>query len=472
MVGNSQSHAFVILLWKYISDVWGGLCEGYQKKYEGDSALIERRLARERFRIPAGCDIATLWECRKVVDIGERVNMALRQIEETNHLNFQGLFSGVDFDDEKKLGPRGERNLLLRVLLEDFNDGGIEFRPSIVGGSVNVREVCEDLIERFAFCPGRKCGSPYTPRQVSRLLAGLLNPKKGDSICDPVCGSGSLLSVVGYHADAVDFSLYGQERDAQTHSICRSNLFLQGIDSYSIELGDSIREPRLLEGDQLKRFDVVAGHLPVSKDNWGREVARGDRFLRFDRGVPPRSKGEYAFILHMIRSAREETGRVGVVVPHGVLFRGAAEGEIQRRLIEDNLLEAVIGLPAKLMPETGAPVAILLFNLAKCHRDVLLVDASKEFTVGRYRNCLGEEHIERIVSTYRSCDSITCFSRRVSLNEIAENEFSLDISLYVNPDEGKEPVDSRIVAKEIEQLEGELAEVRAQMSRYLQEICG
>lgn len=187
MEGSIQSHAFVILLWKYISDVWEDLYEEYYKTYEGDLALIERRLARERFRIPAGCDIATLWKCRKVVDIGERVNMALRQIEEANHLNFQGLFSGVDFDDETKFGPRGERNLLLRVLLEDFNDEGIEFRPSIVSDSVDVRGVCESLLEQFAFCPGRKCGSPYTPRQVSRLLAGLLNPKKGDTICDPVC---------------------------------------------------------------------------------------------------------------------------------------------------------------------------------------------------------------------------------------------------------------------------------------------
>lgn len=472
LVGSIQSHAIAMLLWKYISDVWEDLCEEYQKKYDGDSELIERRLARERFQIPAGCGIATMWKCQKVADIGARVNMALRQIEEANHRNFQGLFSGVDFDDETKLGPRGERNLRLRVLLEDFNDGGIEFRPSIVSGRVEVRGVCENLLERFAFCPGRKRGSAYTPRQVSRLLARLLNPKKGDTICDPVCGSGSLLSVVGHHADELDFSLYGQERDALTHSICRANLFLQGIDSYFIELGDTIREPLLLEGDRLKRFDVVVGHLPVSTDNWGREVARGDPFFRFDRGVPPRSKGEYAFILHMIRIAREEAGRVGVVVPHGVLFRGAAEGEIRRRLVEDNLLEAVIGLPAKLMSGTGAPVAVLLFNLAKCHRDVLLVDASKGFAVGRHQNCLGEEHIERIVSTYRSFDTVECFSRRVTLNEIAENEFSLEISRYVKSGEENEPIDSRILGKEIEQLEGELAEVRAQMSQCLQELCG
>jgi type I restriction enzyme M protein len=348
----------------------------------------------------------------------------------------------------------------------------IEFRPSIVGDHVDAGCVCEELLERFAFCPGRKSGGVYTPRQVSRLLARLLKPKKGDTICDPVCGSGSLLSVVGRSADDLDFSLYGQDRDALCYSICRANLFLQGVYPSSIKLGDTIREPLLLEGDCLRRFDIVVGHLPASKDNWGREVARCDPFHRFDRGVPPRSKGEYAFILHMIRSAQAETGRVGVVVPHCALFRGATEGEIRRRLIEDNLLEAVIGLPAKLMAGSGAPVAILLFNLAKCHRDILIVDASKEFAVGRYRNCLEDEHIERIVSTYCEFDSIAGFSRRVTMIEIAENEFSLDIFRYVRSNEVEEPVDSRFLGKKLEQLEGELAEVRGQMSQRLQELCG
>lgn len=466
-----HGYAFAMLLWKFTSDVWLDLFEKYQRKYDGDSVLINRRLSRERFQIPDGCDIQSIWECRGAVDIGRRMNQVLQQIEGANLRHFRGIFSGVDFDDETKLGQLGERNSRLKRLLEDFNASGIDFRPSKVEGRVDAGEVCEHLLEEYAFSSGRGRRCAYTPRQVSSLFAKLLDPRKGDTICDPVCGTGSLLSVVGRQADKRDFALFGQEWDARIRLICRINLFLQGIESFSVELGHSIREPGFLEGEGLKKFDIVVGHLPVSTDNWGREVARCDPYSRFDRGVPPRSKGDYAFILHMIRCAENESGRVGVIVPHGVLFRGAAEGRIRRQLIQDNLLEAVIGLPARLLPDTGAPIVLLMFNLGKCHRDVLFIEASKEFAVRRHRNCLTENQVNRIVSTFRSCKIVDRFSYRATLNEIAGNGFSLDIPLYIDTNEEVEPVGVECLGKELEQLEEKLVVVRRQMFEQFQELC-
>ena len=348
-----RNYILVMLFWKYMSDVWRDHRETSLKEYKGDEQRVARRLARERFQLPDGCDFLSLYNQRNEPDISERMNIALAGIEEANKAKLEGVFREVDFNSENKLGQTRDRNTRLKLLLQDFAEPRLDLRPSVVGEEDVIGNVYEYLLERFASDAGKKAGEFYTPGQVSSLLARLLAPRKGNTICDPTCGSGSLLIKVGRQADERDFALFGHEMNGTTHALCRMNMFLHGMDNFTIAWGDTLRNPRLVEGDQLMKFDIVVANPPFSLDKWGYEEAAADSFHRYHRGLPPKSKGDWGFITHMIETAREGTGRVGVVVPHGVLFRGAAEGKIRQKVIEENLLEAVIGLPANLFFGTG-----------------------------------------------------------------------------------------------------------------------
>jgi len=465
-----KNYILVMLFVKYISDVWNDHRGRYLKEFNGDEARVQRRLSRERFQLPEGCDFASLYEHRNKPNIGERIDVALGEIEEANKEKLEGVFREVSFNSENKLGQTRDRNARLKHLLEDFNDPRLDLRPSMVGEEDVIGNVYEYLLERFASDAGKKAGEFYTPGQVSTLLARLLAPKKGDTICDPACGSGSLLIKVGRQADERDFALFGQESNGTTHALCRMNMFLHGMDSFRIEWGDTLRNPRLVEHDKLMKFDIVVANPPFSLEKWGIEEATADPFHRYYRGLPPKSKGDYAFITHMIETAREGTGRVGVVVPHGVLFRGAAEGKIRRKLIEENLLEAVIGLPANLFFGTGIPASILLFNKGKTHGDVLFIDASREYKDAKNQNILTEENLDKIVRTYRAFETMEKYAYRATAPELADNDFNLNIPRYVDTFEEEVDIDLVAVKKEIAGLEKELAAVRAKMDAYLKEL--
>jgi type I restriction enzyme M protein len=403
---------------------------------------------------------------RNEADIGQRINIALEKIEEENKTKLEGVFREVDFNSEGKLGQTRERNTRIKGLLEVFADPKLDLRPSIVGDEDVIGNVYEYLLERFASDAGKKAGEFYTPGQVSTLLARLLKPKKGDTICDPACGSGSLLIKVGRQADDRDFALFGQELNGTTHALCRMNMFLHGMDNFRIEWGDTLRNPRLIEDDKLMQFDIVVANPPFSLDKWGADEAEADPFRRYHRGVPPKGKADYAFITHMIETARAGSGRVGVVVPHGVLFRGAAEGRIRQKLIQENLLEAVIGLPANLFFGTGIPAAILVFNKGKTHSDVLFIDASREFEDGKNQNRLTNAHLDKIVATYEAFQTVEKYAYRATAQEIADNDFNLNIPRYVDTFEEEKEIDLGAVKIEIARLEGELATVRQKMDGY------
>ena len=467
---NYRNYILVMLFWKYMSDVWRDHRDAYLGEYNGDEARVARRLARERFQLPEGCDFYSLYALRNEPDIGERMNVALAGIEESNKSKLEGVFREVDFNSESKLGQTRDRNVRLKLLLEDFADARLDLRPSVIGEEDVIGNVYEYLLERFASDAGKKAGEFYTPGQVSKLLALLLAPKKGDTICDPSCGSGSLLIKVGRQADERDFALFGQEMNGTTHALCRMNMFLHGMDSFRIEWGDTLRNPRLVEGDRLMQFDIVVANPPFSLDQWGIEDAEADPFHRYHRGLPPKGKGDYAFITHMIETARAGTGRIGVVVPHGVLFRGAAEGRIRQKLIQENLLEAVIGLPANLFFGTGIPAAILLFNKGKTQGDVLFIDASREFADAKNQNLLTEAHLDRVVATYTAFQSVDKYAYRATAQEIADNDFNLNIPRYVDTFEEEAEIDLGAVKQEIAQLENELVIVRQKMDGYLKEL--
>lgn len=474
--GQYKDYILVMLFLKYISDLWNDHVETYKKQFGGDEDRIRRRLERERFILPEGASFYDLHERRNEANIGELINIALEAIEDKNRTKLEGVFRNIDFNSEANLGKVKDRNRRLKHLLEDFAKPAMDLRPSRVTEDI-IGECYIYLISRFASDAGKKAGEFYTPTPVSRLLAKLASPKPGDTICDPACGSGSLLIQAAQEVGSENYALFGQESNGATWALARMNMFLHSKDAARIEWCDTLNSPALIEGDHLMRFDVVVANPPFSLDKWGAEHAGADQYKRFWRGIPPKSKGDYGFITHMIEIAKRQSGRVAVIVPHGVLFRGGAEGAIRKALIEENLLDAVIGLPANLFTSTGIPVAILVFDRSREHggenemrKDVLFIDASKEFTPGKTQNVMEGGHSTKVLATYRDRAEVAKFSHNASLEELAENDFNLNIPRYVDTFEPEEEVDIAALQKEIVRLEEELGDVRAKMVGYLKEL--
>lgn len=437
------------------------------------------------FVIPKGQTFYDIFVQREKSNIGELINGALIKIEKRNLAKLDGVFRNVDFNSEFNLGKSKERNRRLKMLLEDFGKSQLDLSPSKVNEDI-IGECYIYLISRFASDAGKKAGEFYTPAAVSTLLAKLAAPKPGNIICDPACGSGSLLIRAAKEvreAEAKEeinknnYALYGQEMNNATWALAQMNMFLHAEGGAHIHWGDTLNHPALLEKDKLMKFDIVVANPPFSLDKWGHENAVNDEYNRFWRGIPPKTKGDYAFISHMIETTKPRSGRAAIVVPHGVLFRGGTEGLIRQSLIEDNLLDAVIGLPGNLFTSTSIPVAILAFDRSReekgkneQRKDVLFIDASGFFKAGKGQNYLEDEHINKIVDTYKNRKTIEKYSHLASIEEIRENKYNLNISRYIDTYEEEEEIDIAELQKEIQQLEKELVNIRSQMDVHLKEL--
>lgn len=465
-----KNYILVMLFLKYISDVWHDHYIQNREQYGDDEERIRRRMTRERFVLPDDCDFDTLYNQRRATNIGELINIALDTIENANREKLEGVFRNIDFNSEGNLGRTKERNTRLQSLLEDFANPKLDLRPSRIGNLDIIGNSYEYLIARFASGAGKKAGEFYTPPEVSELLASLLDPQPGERICDPACGSGSLLIKCARHVGNNDFSLYGQENNGSTWALAKMNMFLHGIDYARIEWGDTLRNPQLIESDSLMRFEVVVANPPFSLDKWGADVAPKDRFARFHRGIPPKSKGDYAFVQHMVETMDLHKGRMGVIVPHGVLFRANSEGIIRKKLIEDNLLDAVIGLPQNLFYGTGIPAAILLFRHNKPDDTVVFIDASHNFMPGANQNKLAMTDIEQIVNTYRERVTVERYSYVATREEIVEHDFNLNITRYVDTFEDEEQIDLETVQLQIDTVEEKLISVKQQINQQLNEL--
>ena len=476
-----KDYVLTLLFVKYLSDVWQDKRAFYAEKYNNDATRIERALRNERFQVPDNCTFEYILTNRNESNLGEIIDIALTGLEDANRTKLANVFRNISFNSEAIFGQTKERNTLLKNLLADFSQ--LDLQPSHLEGNDIIGDAYEYLISRFAGDAGKKAGEFYTPAEVSTLLAKLVDPQPGNRICDPACGSGSLLIKVAKEVGSNNFSLYGQENNGSTWALCRMNMFLHELDQANIEWGDTLNNPKLLEGDHLMKFHVVVANPPFSLDKWGAEHAATDQFGRFHRGVPPKSKGDYAFISHMVETAYEDIGKVGVIVPHGVLFRGSSEGIIRKSMIEDNYLDAVIGLPANLFFGTGIPAAILLFNRGRGKRnDVLFIDASQQYEPGKNQNKLRQQDMDKIVSTYKAYKAAKSldgdegevveakYAYRATIKEIADNDYNLNIPRYVDTFEEEEPVDIKATQVEINRLKGELATVEKQMDAYLKEL--
>ncbi len=402
-------------------------------------------------------------------DIGPAINKAFEELEDANP-ELQGVLAAIDFNAKDKLPDNRLRDLIehfskYRLRSEDFE------RPDMLGSAY------EYLIKMFADNAGKKGGEFYTPNEVVRLIVNLIEPKEGMRIYDPTAGSGGMLIesiryVKEQGGNEKNLSLFGQEMNLSTWAICKMNMLLHGVKSARIEKGDTIRDPKHLVNGQLMQFDRVIANPPFSLDNWGREDVQEDGFGRFVFGLPPKSYGDLAFVQHMIASLNN-TGRMGVVMPHGVLFRGSSEGEIRKGILKTYWVEAVVGLAPNLFYGTGIPACILVINKDKKPErkgKVLFIDASQDYLEGKNQNRLRDEDIEKIVKAFREYKDVEKFCKVVDLKEIEENDYNLNIKRYVDTSDEEEEIDVSRVYVELMELELERADASDKMRNFMEEL--
>lgn len=470
-----KDYALTMLFFKYVSDKSKVERKKLEERFGDDEARINEKMRLSRFYLPEGASFDEVYARREEDNIGEIINKALGKIEAENEKKLKGVFDGIDFNSESILGKLDNRNRLLRNLLNDFANVDLtDISEDIIGNSYMY------MIEQFGEQAGKKAGEFFTKHEVAALVARLTRPKPGDRICDPTVGSGGLLLLAGEEVKkqgSNDFALYGQENNGSTFKLCRMNMFLHGMDSARIEWGDTLNEPLLLENDHLMKFDIEVANPPFSLDKWGYEKAEHDKYNRFWRGLPPKSKGDYAFISHMVETLKPKTGHMAVIVPHGVLFRGSSEGKIRRALIEENLIDAVIGLPAGLFQTTGIPVAILVIDRARekggareNDKNILFIEASKEFKPGKAHNLLEQKNADKIYETFAERKEIKKFSKLVTPEEIAENDYNLNITRYVDTFEEEPDIDIKATLAELRRLRPELEKLEKEMDGYLKEL--
>ncbi len=470
-----KDYILTMLFHKYLSDVWQDHIDTYTKSYGDSPELIAEMMKNERFVLPPNASFYALYERRYEPGNGERIDKALHAIEDANIGKLRDVFQDISFNSNK-LGEEKQKNDLLRHLLEDFAKPELNMRPSRIGNLDVIGNAYEYLIKNFASDAGRKAGEFYTPPEVSELMAEIMDMNEGEEACDPTCGSGSLLMKCGQRVQAKfggskKYALYGQESIGSTWALAKMNMFLHGEDNHRIEWGDTIRNPKLIDGeDRLKHYDIVVANPPFSLDKWGQDVAGADKFGRFRRALPPRTKGDYAFILHMVETMKPKTGRMAVVAPHGVLFRGSSEGVIRQKLIEENLLDCVIGLPEKLFYGTGIPAAILILRKNKTDKNVLFIDASRAFKSGKNQHQLTPENIDKIVATYHARESVDKYAYLATPEKLAENDYNLNIPRYVDTFEEEAEIDLMAVRAERVKLKAELADLEIKMDGYLKEL--
>lgn len=462
-----KNYIFGLLFLKRLSDRFAEECEALTAE-----GIDPEDRDEHQFYVPPRARWAEI--ARATTAIGEVLNRASEALEEHNPA-LEGVLAGVDYNDERRLGDSRNRDSVLHRLVQHFS--AVNLRNDRLSEPDLLGRAYEYLIEKFADDAGKKGGEFYTPHGVVRLIVELLQPRQGMRICDPTCGSGGMLIqcakyVVEHGGRADNVSLYGQEKNLGTWAICKMNMLLHGFPDARIEKGDTIRDPKLVQDGALLLFDRVIANPPFSLDAWGTEAAERDGFGRFRFGIPPKTKGDLAFVQHMVATL-SPTGKLGVVMPHGVLFRGGSEGDIRRGLLQEDLIEAVIGLPTNLFYGTGIPAAVLVMNRKKDparRGKVLFIEASREFKQGTTQNYLRDEDIATIASafqTYQNKDKYACV---VTLNEIERNEFNLNISRYVDTTESEKKIDVARAIASLREAEASRDEAAAKMNEFLAEL--
>ena len=442
-----------------------------------------------RFFIPDTARWQSIIE--KTENIGEAIDEALAAIEEENS-SLEGVMTAVHFGNKEVLS-----DAVLQRLLHHFNKYSLKnkdlYTPDLLG------DAYEYLIKMFADDAGKKGGEFYTPKGVVRLIVQLIKPEPKNSVYDPTCGSGGMLvesaryiaEQGGKVGELLDASLYGQEKNLGTWAICKINMILHNYSDADIKKGCTLATPRHIKDDELMVFDRVIANPPFSQNKWwdavevdvkvnekGKEVAPNynkmvsDPYGRFSYGVPPRGYADLAFLQHMI-SVLKQDGKLGIVLPHGVLFRAGSEGKIRKGILKEDILEAVVGLPSKLFYNTGIPASILVVNKSKPEKlknQVIFIDASQDFKEGKNQNRLEDEHVKKIVDAYDTGDEIDKYMRVVDMAEIKENDYNLNIARYIDTSEEEEPVDLVATLASIKEIEAQERAIDDKLAGFLKEL--
>ena len=437
-----KTFIFPLLFFKRISDVCDEEHTAALEEGKGDEEYASFP-QHYRFQVPEGCH----WDDVRATttNVGQRLQKALRGIEQANPDTLYGIFGDAQWTNKERLS-----DALLRDLIEHFSRislGNAVAKNDLLGQSY------EYLIKKFADATNKKAGEFYTPRSVVRLMVNILDPKEGESIYDPACGTGGMLMEAIHHVKeqhgddrTLWGKLYGQERNLTTSAIARMNLFLHGASDFKIVRGDTLRDPAFYSGGSLATFDCVIANPPFSLKKWGEEVWTSDPWGRNFAGMPPDKSGDFAWVQHMIKSMAPGSGRMAVVLPHGALFRSGKEGAIREKILNMDLLEAVIGLGPNLFYGTGLAACILVLRQKKTKdrkKKVLILDASRTFKTGRAQNELLPEHVEQIFQWYRAYTDVEGIAKVVSLEQIAANDHNLNIPRYVEP-----PVQQQVLSVE------------------------
>jgi len=420
-------YIFPLLFFKRISDVYE---EEYHQALEESDGDIEYASLPEfhRFEIPKNCHWKDVRET--TVNVGLKIEHALRKIEKANQEFLYGIFGDAQWSNKNKLSDK-----LLIDLIEHFSQyflGNENVNPDMLG------QAYEYLIKHFADLTNKKAGEFYTPRSVVHLLGLFLDPDEGESIYDPACGTGGMLlecvdRLKNNDKDYRTLKLYGQEKNLTSSAIARMNMFLHGIEDFKILRGDTLRNPAFFEADGLQTFDCVIANPPFSLKAWGAKNWANDPYGRNIAGVPPKGNGDMAWVQHMVKSMNS-SGRMTVVLPHGALFRKGAEGKIRKALLKQDLLEAVIGLGSNIFYGTQLAACVMVFRQKKNaikKNKVLFIDASDQIKVGRAQNFLTSDHVSQIFDWFNTYTDVENFVKIATIDEIKENDYNLNIPLYV-----------------------------------------
>ncbi|MCQ6281074.1 class I SAM-dependent DNA methyltransferase [Bacillus sp. EB600] len=457
-----KTYLFPMMFFKRLSDVYDDETRIALEESDGDEEYANFP-ENHRFVIPEGCHWNDVRE--KIFNTGAAIQYAMRGIQKANPDTLFGIFD--DFDEAKWTNKEKLNDERLKDLIEHFSSLSLDnrsFSADVMG------QAYEYLIKKFADITKDSAGEFYTPRAVVKLLVKLLDPKAGDTIYDPACGTGGMLIEAKNHIGEKNLTLgklYGQEKNLSTSAIARINLFLHGADDFKIMRGDTLRNPAFIMDDRLQTFDCVIANPPFSLKNWGDDMWTSDPYGRNIFGVPNASNGDYAWVQHMISSMAAKTGRMAVVLPQGVLFRGSKEGDIRKKLLESNMLECIIGLAGNLFYGASLAACILVLKKSKpltMHHKVMMVDASEIYKPGRAQNFLLDEHVERIFRYATEEKDVEGFCKVVSFDEIRKQDYNLNIPRYVEKVSEEDPI---TINEAIENLKNSAVEAYATEERFI-----
>lgn len=458
-------HLLALLFFKYVSDA----ARATGSDDPEDNLPAERVRPLNRLVLPKGKGFWELHERLHEPGNAQRLDDALSAFADENRAELEGVFQECRFSDLS--GDVAFNDHAVGALLYAFAKPALDLRPGCVADERVASEAFDLLLHRLTLAGGAD-DVVHTSPEMAELMAKLVDPKPEEDICDPVCGSGSTLVSCGKYLRAVsgmqDYRLWGQAASRSDWALTKLNLLIHGEANIELASGDVIREPHfIMTDDTLRQFDVMVCNPPFSMERWSHKAADHDRYMRFKRGLPPKTRGNYGTILHMVASMKPMRGRICVVVPQGVLFRTGSEAKIREKLIKENLVDAVIALPEKLLYGASIPICLLILRADKTDQNVLFMDVSDRFVYGRAQNALSSEHIEEIVRLYKGRTDEEEMVALVDPEQLEERQYNLSVSLYIKKQNHTDVRSVEVLMAEYENLSDAIAETDGRLRELL-----